>query len=287
MMITCRSPQSRKGMALIAVLWLVAALSIMVMGLVHNLRGEARLAGQARQMAVAAGLGDAAIHIVLQEMMGRTLQGQKQQKLEVVPVTYGGQDIRVEILPISGLININGAGAPLLAQMFAVAGLPQNAAQTLAQTIVDVRASRDAQGTARNFEAIEDLLQVPGIDYDLYAKIAPLLTADQMGGDRVNPLAAPESVLLVLAGGDAGKAASIGAQRSAGAVGIDTTGLMGEFIDSNSATQRFRLTARVPLADGAVAIVARSVNLTATVRDGMPWHTYRFEQRLREDAAAP
>ena len=87
--------------------------------------------------------------------------------------------------------------------------------------------------------------------------------------------------------GSASKAASIGAQRAAGAVGIDTTGLMGEFIDSNSATQRFRLTARVPLADGAVAIVARSVNLTATVRDGMPWHTYRFEQRLREDTAAP
>ena len=274
-------------MALIAVLWLVAALSIMVMGLVHNLRGEARLAGQARQMAVAAGLGDAAIHIVLQEMLARTQQGLQQKSLEVVPVTYGGQNIAVEILPISGLININGAGAPLLAQLLAVAGLPQNAAQDMAQAIVDLRSTRDPQGTARNFEAIEDLLQVPGIDYDLYAKIAPLLTADQMGGDRVNPLAAPESVLLVLAGGDAGKAASIGAQRSAGAVGIDTTGLMGEFIDSNSATQRFRLTARVPLADGAVAIVARSVNLTATVRDGMPWHTYRFEQRLREDTAAP
>ena len=283
-----RSPRSRRsGMALIAVLWLVSALSIMVMGLVHNLRGEARLAGQARQIAVASGLGDAAIHIVLQEMMARTLQGQRQQRLEVVPAAYGGHDIEVEILPLNGLINLNSAGAPLLAQMLTVAGMPQNEAQALAQTIVDVRSSRDAQGAARNFEATEDLLQVPGIDYDLYAKIAPLLTADQSGGDRVNPMAAPEPVLLVLAGGDAGKAAAIGAQRASGAVGIDTTGLMGEFIDNNAATQRFRLTARIPLADGGAAVVARSVNLSPSGRDGMPWHTYRFEQRLREDTAAP
>src|SRR5690606_9190434 len=122
---------------------------------------------------------------------------------------------------------------------------------------------------------------------DLYAKIAPLLTADQPGGDRVNAMAAPETVLLVLAGGDAGKVASMAAQRASGTVGIDTTGLMGEFIDNNAATQRFRLTARIPLADGGAVVVARSVNLSPSVRDGMPWHTYRFEQRLREDTAAP
>ncbi|PUA98804.1 general secretion pathway protein K [Acidovorax sp. 107] len=276
----------RSGMALIAVLWIVSALSIMLMGLVHNLRGEARLAGQSRQIAEAAGLGDAAIHIVLQAMMARTLQGQRQQRLQVVPVVYGGRDIAVEILPLNGLISLNGAGAPLLAQMLTGAGMPQNAAQALAQTIVDVRTSRDAQGAARNFEATEDLLQVPGVDYDLYAKIAPLLTADELGGDRVNPMAAPEPVLLVLSGGDAGKAAAIITQRASGAVGIDTTGLMGEFIENNAATQRFRLTARIPLADGGAAVVARSVNLSPSVRDGMPWHTYRFEQRLREDTAA-
>ncbi len=283
-----RSPRSRRsGMALIAVLWLVSALSIMVMGLVHNLRGEARLAGQSRQIAVAAGLGDGAIHIVLQEMMARTLQGARQQRLEVVRVAYGGQDIEVEILPLNGLINLNSAGAPLLAQMLAVVGMPQNEAHALAQTIVDVRASRDVQGAVRNFEATEDLLQVPGIDYDLYAKIAPLLTADQSGGGRVNPMAAPEPVLLVLAGGDAGKAATISAQRAFGSVGTDTTGLIGEFIDNNAATQRFRMTARIPLVDGGTAVVARSVNLSPPGRDGMPWHTYRFEQRLREDTAAP
>lgn len=279
--------QRGNGMALVAVLWLVAALSIMVMGLVQNLRSETRLASQARQAAVATGLGDAAIHIVLQEMKARTLQGQRQQQLEVVPVTYGGHEILVEVLPISGLININGAGVPLLAQLLTVAGMPDNAAQALAQTLVEVRSSRDARGAVRNFEAVEDLLQLPGVDYDLYANIAPLLTADQPGGDRVNALAAPESVLRVLAGGDASKAASIAAQRASGATGIDTTGLRGEFVDSNAATQRFRLTARVPLSEGAAVVVARSVNLTSAARDGMPWHTYRFDQRLREDTAAP
>ena len=248
------------GMALIAVLWIVSALSIMVMGLVHNLRGEARLAGQSRQIAEAAGLGDAAIHIVLQAMMARTLQGQRQQGLQVVPVAYGGRDIAVEILPLNGLINLNSAGAPLLVQMLVVAGVPQNTAQALAQTIVDARTARDAQGATRNFEATEDLLLVPGVDYALYALIAPLVNADLNTG-QVNPLAAPPAVQALLA-----------------AAGLQSP-------PAGGGTDVYRLQARVPLEAGKIQLLTQDVALGAALAHTAPWRILRADRQILSPAA--
>ena len=49
-------------------------------------------------------------------------------------------------------------------------------------------------------------------------RLRPLVTTDQRGGDRVNPLAAPPAVLAVLARGDVALAERIAAQRAASAV---------------------------------------------------------------------
>lgn len=272
----------RRGMALLTVLWMVAALSIMVAGMVRSIRTEARLTGGARQISVAGAMGDAAIHLVLQDLLGRS---EPQTSLAIVDVPYHGQSIAVEVLPLNGLIDLNKAPVELLsAAMATAAGMPPAQAEQAAQAIQEWRTARDAQGRVQTFEALEDLLQVPGIDYDLYANIAPLLTADQSGSGRVNPMAAPESVLSVLAGGNSTEAARIAAQRMAGGVGINTTSLNGAWLEA-SATRRFRLRARVPLADGGAVLVARSVNLSASAREGMPWYTFRFEQRLEAGAA--
>ena len=277
-----KKPTLRRGMALLTVLWMVAALSIMVMGMVRSIRTEAQLAGSARQISVGGALGDAAIHLVLQSMVGRS---EPQSAFAVVDVPYHGQSVAVEVLPLNGLIDLNKAPVELLAAAMTIAGdmLPAQA-ELAAQAIQQWRVTRDAQGRTQTFEALEDLLQVPGIDYELYANIAPLLTVDQVGSGRVNPMAAPESVLKVLAGGNSAEAARIVAQRMAGGVGVDTTSLNGAWLET-TATRRFKLRARVPLADGGAVLVARSVNLAALAREGMPWYTFRFEQRLDASAA--
>ena len=41
------------------------------------------------------------------------------------------------------------------------------------------------------FESVDDLLLVPGMDYATYARIRPLVTADTYQHTNVNPLAAP------------------------------------------------------------------------------------------------
>lgn len=262
---------AQRGMVLIAVLWMVAALTILVTGITRSVREEARLMSLARQSVVAGALGNAAIHLALRDMVASKVPV---TSLTYVNTVYRGSPIRVQVMPLSGLVDINGAAVPLLTRLYAVAGgLPAERAAALAQATLDARTRRDARGLTERFEAAEDLLRVPGIDYTLYAKVARLITADVRGNGRVNPMAAPLEVLVVLAGGNTGIASRIDANREAGQQGIDTTALEVGLTDSAS-VQRFRLEARVPLPDGAWLRVSRSVDLGGRSRDGLPWRTF-------------
>ena len=261
---------------------MVAALSIIVMGLVQAVRSEVKLTSASSDMVVAHAIGDAAIHLILQKMVAET---SPPGRLSVVPIQYQSSAVNVEILPLNGLIDINLAPKGLLAQLFAVAGkVPPDVAENLAQSVLETRSAKGAGGRERGFDAIEDLLQVPGVDYDAYANIARLITADRPGSGKVNPMAAPEGVLLVLAGGDPARAASVAAGRDAGQAGVDTTTTLATEFTDNATTRRFRLTARVPLPQGTAVLISRSIDMGDGAQDGLPWRTFHVEQRL--DAAS-
>lgn len=260
-------------MVLIAVLWMVAALSIIVTGITRSAREEARVVARMRQSVEAQALGDAAIHLVLQGMVARS---EHSGRWEQVAVAFHGVNIAVQVMPLNGLIDINAASVPLLTSLYKVAGgLPEDASQALAQATVQARDRKDAKGSPVRFEAPEDLLQIPGVDYDLYARLVGLVTADLRGSGRINPMAAPPGVLAVLAGGDMALVSSIVTNRDAGpqSMGIDTTALDVASLDS-TAVRRYRLQARVPMASGGWQQVSRSVDLTPRAREGMPWHTF-------------
>jgi len=221
---------------------------------------------------------DAATALVVQDIASRA---ERPARLAYVATSYHGISIQVQVTPITGFIDINNAPAPLLAALFNVAGsLAPSDAQRLAGIVMEARSQRDRRGAILGFEASEDLLRIPGFSYDLYAKIAPLVTADLRSSGRVNPMAAPEDVLLVLADGNVGRAAKLAADRDAGVTGIDTTNLNGAYIDTAS-SQRLRLVARVPLPDGGWLLASRTVDLGNGAEDGLPWRTlnaaYRFE----------
>lgn len=267
-------PARQQGMVLIGVLWIVAALSIVVTGITRSVREEARMVSLSRQSVVAGAMGDAAIHMVLREMVA---QGAPVARMTDVKVVYRGSEIQVRVMPLNGLIDINAASVALLTQLYAVAGgMPAAAAADLAQATVDTRIRKDARGAPERFEAVEDLLRVPGVDYTLYAKIFELVTADLRGSGKVNPMAAPREVLTVLAGGDAGIAARIAASREAGQEGVDTTALDGGYID-NASVRRFQMQARLRMPDGMWLRVSRTVELSARARDGLPWRTFHTQ----------
>jgi len=186
---------------------------------------------------------------------------------------YTGVDVLVEVQPFSGLVDINLAPAPLLAALFAVnGGVDTATSQRLAAAVVAMRDARPAEPPPR-FKAPEELLSVEGVSYDLYAKLAHLLTTDSRGSGRINPLAASQEVLLLLAGGDQGLAEQVAANRDADVAGMDTTRLQTAFTDS-SVSGRLRFRAYVPFPDGSVTVV-RDIDISLVAEGTAPWRTLR------------
>jgi len=275
------------GMALIAVLWIVAALAIMVTGFVYTVRQQILIAAAQRDQISGQAVGEAAIALALQDMLASRA---RVTAIVSSAVAYGGVQVEVSVAPLNGWISLNGANAALLSDLLRYAGgLDQGRADNLAQTLVQWRDTRPdidptAPGAAsiqpRRFEAPEDLLLVPGIDYPLYARIAPLVTADLSGGAQVNPQAAPPEVLAVLAQGNMARVTQYVTQRTAGEPG-DASGFSNA-AGGGSSSSLYRLQARVPLEAGKILLLTSDVALDgASSRNATaPWRVVRTYRQI-------
>ena len=123
--------------------------------------------------------------------------------------------------------------------------------------------------------------------YDLYVKVAGLVTADlKDGSGRVNALAAPVGVLQVLTGGDVSRAASLAARRTADLNVMDTSFLKPEHIEM-APSRTLRLQVQVDLPDGAAAQRAWVVYWGADPRSGLPWRVLATQQSLQRSPFSP
>ncbi|MCB2033120.1 MAG: general secretion pathway protein GspK [Ottowia sp.] len=274
-----------RGMALVAVLWIVAALSVMATGLTATVKDQIQAVSAERQGVEAEAIGDAAIDLVLQQLLvGNTTVS----SITISNVSYAGQEVRVEVAPLNGLISLNDAPEPLMAALLQVAGgLSQGEAQALAHAAVEWRdgipaAAGGAGSQPRMFETAQDLLLVPGFTYLLYERLAPLVSADLRGASRVNPLAAPPGVLRVLAGGNAGRVDQFLSQRGGGSAAPDFSGLAPAFMDL-SGSNMLRLRAFVGSGADKTTILTRDVALDQGHAYGVPWRDLR---RWRQTAEA-
>lgn len=266
-----------RGMALIAVLWLVAAMGLIVTGVVQSVRSEVRMAGTQRQGVVASALADAAILLALQNLHAQ--QKPPGTTIQIIPVRFEGLDINVVLQPLNGLIDINNAPLPLLTEMYRHGGgLSADAAQAMAQATVNTRELKGAKGIPQGFDATEDLLRVPAMTYDLYAKIVSLVTsAVKDGGGRVNALAAPIAVLHVLAGGDYSRAAILATQRNTNSSVMDTSFLKPELIDM-APSRSLQLGVQVELPGGGTFQKAWHIYWDTDPRSGLPWRVMDSHQ---------
>lgn len=271
-------PRSRsQGMVLVAVLWVVAALSLIVTSMVFAVRTEIRQSTALKDKAVGMALGVGGIQMVIQRMIAQP--GNQTGRFKTV-VSFQGHDIEVVAFSSTGLIDINAAAEPLLSSAYAViGGLPGEEASKLAQATVAQRERKDARGQMRRFEVIEDLLRVPGMTYDVYASLADHVTVEARGSGRVNPHAAPLAVLQVLASGDPVLASRIFTTREAGQVAVDTSGLNPIYMD-NVVSRRYLLRARVALPSSAVVLTTLWADLSSNRQDGLPWQIRHSEGRF-------
>jgi general secretion pathway protein K len=289
---TGRRAARARGLALVAVLWMVAALMVTATGVVYAVRGEVRSVASFREMAAAAALGDAGIAVAARELAAAKSQ---ESRLLQSELAFEQAAIGIRIVPLTGLIDLSAAPEPLLTELIAVAGeVDRGRAARLAQRIIDWRdaddqpqpdGAEDAAYAAAGspfrtrggpFESTEDLLQVLDVDFDLYERLRPLVTVHLRGSGRVDPAAAPLPVLRVLAGGNEQIAEAYVAAREASGSLADTTRFPAALI-ARSPSSRYLIEASVPLSNGAL-LVSRRILDVAAAHEGLPWQALWTER---------
>lgn len=289
---TARGPDAVRGLALVAVLWTVAALMIVTIGVVYAVRGEVRTVSSFREIAAASAIGDAGVNFA-----ARQLTGAKNRESRLLQSEFSFEEVAIgmRIVPLTGLIDLNAAPEPLLTDLISVAGeVDRGRASRLAQQIIDWRdaddqpqpdGAEDAAYAAAGspfrtrggpFEAPEDLLQVLDVDFDLYQRLRPLVTVHAGANGRVDPAAAPLPVLRVLAGGNEQIATAYVAAREASGALADSTRFPAAYV-ARAPSSRYLIEASVPLSNGAFHVTRRIVDVT-TAREGLPWATLWAER---------
>ncbi len=272
------------GVAMVAVLWMVAGLAVLALGLAVATNSELRSAQGVRARAEAAALGDAAIQLAVLELRSTDIGYE-----EYVRFAYelGGRSIVVAAVPAGGLIDLNAASEELLANLFAGPGeVDPDLAVLLAHRVVAWRSpglpleAEDYAGAGVTFRPRggpftypEDLLQVLGVGYPLYARVRDLITV-RGGGAGVAPKAASEAVLALLAGGDRDLAARI-AQNRLQDPAVDFSGLDNRFFGGGSSPV-YRMDARVRMGDRSYRRT-RWLDLSQGAPSGAPWRSFRVE----------
>lgn len=241
------TPRAQRGMALIIVLWMLAALSLFVASLGGLVRDQARQASVQRNLMQGQAVGEAAMYLALQQLQ----QENRRPAAESIAVAFAGYTVQVRFQPWSGLVNINQAPqATWKALLQGAAGLGAQQAGALAQAIVDARerTRKEQEGAFRQpWATLQDLLQVPGLGYGIYIRLQPYLVASARNARTVGQNTAPPELLRWLQ-------AQAPEQLHAGG---DSDGL-------------YTLEAWVPLPDGMVR-VQRHLSWQRQTSTGLPW----------------
>jgi general secretion pathway protein K len=270
----------KRGIALVAVLWLVAALSIMLIGLQHVVRGEIQTAGQAQNGVTSSGIADAAIRLTLQGMNAAKSLSEKAIRTEIV--TVFDNEVKVQIVPMNGLIDLNNAPQSLLADVYEYAGgVPKDEALKLANLTVEARERRGPDALPEKLHAIEDLLRITGLSYDAYAKMSGCLTTEIAGSGRVNPLAAAAETLVILGRGDRIRALQLVESRLSNPESMDVTTLTTQHIQMEPTSYLAISATLKPQGDVTVTRTWR-VDLSTPAR-GLPWRVLGIDQRVSHD----
>lgn len=282
-----------QGAALVLVLWFVAAMSLLVVSLTGAARVDIKAAGLTVNEVRAIALGDAAIMLALLDLESRP-EHMRQAMFRQYP--FETHTLQVELRASSGLVNLNLATESTLARfLVVVAELPDTQAEQLAAAIVAWRSPSATDDLVRayqaaglrqrprhgRFETVEDLLQVAGMDLDLYVKIKDFLTV--YGQDAgINIRHAPAEVLAVLADGRMDVAQQVAQALRNGEVGVDTT-MLDASLSASDVGEQFRI-------EASVEIGGWRFTRTRWVERGSghsaPWLTLQLETRIGQVTGA-
>jgi len=204
-------------MALIIVLWLVVLLSIMAGGHARNTHIDTRLAAQQVGLAQARALADGGIQHAILELLTNSNATQRSVDGTLFSVSIGSEPVTLAIRDATGLVDLNSAGADLLAAAFLAGGADEMLQRELTDAILDWRDSDNLSHlngaedddykaarlpwTARDgaFETVDELKYVLGMPQELFNRVAPLLTVHS-GSTRLDLDFAPPHLIAAVTG---------------------------------------------------------------------------------------
>jgi general secretion pathway protein K len=189
-----RPASRRRGIALIAVLWVLVLLALMAANFTRITRTETNLARNMVENAKAEALADAAVHRAVLGLLATDASTRWSADGTAYFYEFGEGTVRIVIEDESGKIDLNGGESGHLRGLFLVLGVEDDRATALADAIVDFRdqddlrqlngaedPEYDAAGLSYGakddrFAVVAELRQVLGMTRDLYDLAAPFLT---------------------------------------------------------------------------------------------------------------
>ncbi|MFT4519766.1 MAG: general secretion pathway protein K [Halioglobus sp.] len=310
-------PSRQSGVALAILVWFLAAMSILVGGMVMQARVDVKLTQLHASRARVEAAADGGIQLVLAELIIKEQEGEFDRRaIHHGQRTLGNLNVAVSLTPLTGLIDLNMAPEDLLLTLFSsVTEEDENVAEELALSVIEWRTeSQDAgqsvgndtdelgvKGTAEGgsdnaqlrgagmrygrFEAIEDLLLVPGIDRRIFDAVRESVYVSQEGQAGVDWVSAPAGVLRALGVAEEAAAvdiivsrAELGSQEQVAPDDIDLS------FQENADMPSYRVDALVKT-DETVYRRRRWVNRSQPGADGLPWNFFRTEAVMVASAA--
>jgi general secretion pathway protein K len=207
--------RTEKGIALVAVLWVLALLGVIAAAFLRETSIETRLTRNLVENAKAEALADAGVQRAVLGLLDPDETRAWRADGTLYQFTLGEGVVWIRLQDEAGKIDLNRAPDQLLLALFRAVGLQVNDAASLVDAIADFRdrdnerrpaGAEDPDYVAAGlpdgakdapFEVADELLQVLGVDRDLYERIAPNLTV-YSARRQVDRAVAPAAVLRVL-----------------------------------------------------------------------------------------
>ena len=213
--VTAPGPRRQQGIALVLVLWILLLVTIStgaytLTARMDQLEAHTILSGTQARLAAEAGINFAVLSLRDPDELARLVPDGRPYSMN-----FEGMLIEVRVTDERGKLDINSAGEESFINLFTGNGLDGSDAEYLAAAIADwadndeiERASGaelpayESAGLAvgpanRPFAMTEELLQVLGMSWELYSRIAPGISVHS-GVNIPDPAYAPPEALLAL-----------------------------------------------------------------------------------------
>ena len=242
-------PLQQRGLAMIAVLWILVALMLMVSSYSLFARVETRMASTQIEQTQANALALGGLEYI-QAYLKQPPQISNKPHQQFFQINLSQGRIDMTLTNAVGLIDLNNATPALLDELFQVAGGMDEERRTLLINALRPAPAEFNGAPPPVLRDIRDLRGMPSMTESIYNALQNLITVDAEGsGGKVNAHQAPLEVLVVLAHGNTEAAQAFAESRITQGSTADTSMLQTSF-HSTTQSGRYRLDVDITLNNG-------------------------------------